>query len=142
MSSIDLHAKLGFTNVLSLTTISSDTDTLSSGVKVVDVDDSTLSFEGNVIALKTETITDGNYTLSLEDDDNPAFSAPVTVPLDQTKGIDGVTLTSTSSDSVFKIGYTGDKNNFRLKITSTSTSTGGEFSAMAVQSNATVGPVL
>lgn len=139
MSAIDLFSRVKVGNALGNTTISSDTTTNTLVVSV-------LGFDSNVIAIKAETITDGSYTFVVFDDDDFGFSSPTAVDAELVQGVlddagAPITLTSADSDKVFKIGYIGHKENWRVGIVSTSTSSGGVFSATSVQSNPRIAPV-
>lgn len=135
MSVIDLFSRIKIAKALTTTTISSDTTTNTAAVSV-------LNFDSNVIAIITDTITDGTYTFIVQDDDDPGFSSPTAVDASLVQGVAGVSLTSADSDEVFKIGYVGHKENWRVGIVSVSTTSGGVFSATSNQDNARISPVV
>lgn len=74
------------------------------------------------------TITDGTYTLSLEDSDNGSAWAAVT----GNDKVIGPSSTITATGGTAEIEYTGNRRYCRVVVTSTSVTTGGAISARAV----------
>ena len=96
----------------------------------------TEGFDSFLLAFLSGTITDGTYTILIEDGDDPALSdaAPV----------DDTFLTNTEADTSFTasedntsktIGYVGNKQFVRPSIVSAGTSSGGFFGAIALLGN-------
>lgn len=74
------------------------------------------------------TITDGTYTLSLEDSDNGSAWAAVT----GSDKVLGPSSTVTATGGTAEIEYAGNRRYCRLVVTSTGVTTGGAISARAV----------
>ena len=81
------------------------------------------------------TLTDGAYTITLEDGDAANLSDASTVASTSLVG-SLPTFADTEDNTVKHVGYVGKKRYVRLSIVSTSTSSGGTFSAIALKGNA------
>ncbi len=106
------------------------TDTTTNGA-IIDTKDSTaLEF-----ILASGTITDGDYTVSLQHGDDPGLSDTAAVAVEETLGV--AVYTDSDSDTAKRLGYIGKKRYVQIEILSANTSTGGtNFSAMALIANA------
>ncbi len=87
-----------------------------------------------------KTITDGAYVLSVRQSDDSGMSGAVAVSAEETLG-SGTAYALGEDDTVKRIGSIGKLRYQQLVITSTATTTGGVFSAVAVQMNPKHGPV-
>lgn len=74
------------------------------------------------------TITDGTYTLALEDSPNNSAWTAVTA----TDSVIGPSSTITATGGTAEIEYTGNKRYVRLTVVSTGVTTGGAISARAL----------
>ena len=120
-------------------TIATDTDTNFDGID-------TKGFESILFLLIAATIADGEYTMKIQHSDDDAATDPYTdVDIDGMIFTDNAAkLDGTTDDKILKKGYRGDsvagsKRWVRAVITSTSTTTGGTFTGVAVLGNARVG---
>lgn len=115
-------------------TISSDTTTNGAAIDVAD-------FEAVEWFVSSGTITDGAYVLSVQQADDTGFTSGVeTVSAEETLG-SGTAFASGDDDVNKRIGSIGKKQFQRLVITSTGTTSGGAFSAVAVQMHPKSAPV-
>jgi hypothetical protein len=74
------------------------------------------------------TITDGTYTLSVqESSDNASWSA-----ITDSNAVQGPSGTITATGGLAEIAYSGSKRYCRLVVTSTGVTTGGAISARAI----------
>lgn len=122
---MDLHHQVKAAVALDSQTISTDTTTNGN---VID----TLDFESLEFLVLSGAITDGTYTLLLEESDEVTFGGEETaVPADQILG-DTVDFVAADDDAVRRIGSIGKKRFQRLSIVSTGTTSGGVFAALAV----------
>ena len=123
MNVFDLHSKVKLLNALDSQTISSDTTT--SG----DIIDTAL-FHALEFVLRSATVTDGDYTVQIVHGDDPALADGAVVPADELLG--SVAFAAGEDNTPKNVGYLGKKRYAQLQVVSTGTSTGGVFSADAI----------
>lgn len=106
-------------------TISTDTDTNGNQINL---DNDT---HGLTIVVQSGTITDGDYSFTVQEstDDGSSWSD---VSSDQLVG-SLADWGSSNDNETQEVGYIGSANDVRLQVTSSSTSTGGDFSAIAIR---------
>ena len=111
-------------------TIATDTTTVGS---IIDTQD----WESLVVGLISGTVTDGDYTLLLEDGDDSALSDASVVADEFLLGTEaGASLTEDTDDGkMTKLGYLGCKRYVRVSVVSTNTSTGGIVGAYSILSH-------
>lgn len=129
----DLHhdskGKVGFARA------AISTDTATNGA-IIDMQ----GYEGLEFYVSSETLTDGLYILSLQDGDASNLSDAAAVDSEQVFGA-GTQFALTDDGVVKRIGYHGNKRYVRLVITSSAVTTGGAFSAVAVNFSPLHAPV-
>ena len=124
----DLHANLSFEVALAPQTISTDTATATA---IIDMQGKS-ALE---IVFASGTITDGAYAFSIEEGDESDLSDAAAVDAGDLLGATGdMDFAATDDDTVKSIGYIGSKRFVRATLTSTGTTSGGLFSAVAVAS--------
>lgn len=128
----DLHDNCEVANALNSQTIS--TDTTTNGV-IID----TQGYHGLEFILKSGAITDGAYTVTLTHGDNSALSDGTTVSADDLLG--SIAFADTEDNTAKRVGYIGKKRYVRMNVVSTSTSSGGVFSGVAVKFSPFSAPV-
>lgn len=133
MSEYDGHSRVKGEVALNSQDITSDTTTNGN---VID----TVGFESIEFHIQSGVITDGTYTLLLEEDDVIGFGTATVVPADETLGVlTGFVLTDDNATK--RVGSIGKKQFQRLSIVSASTTTGAtKFSSVAVLGNPKVAP--
>lgn len=121
-----LYRKIKHVNGMTSASISSNTATNGASI---DLAQTTRGDWRTCLFLVTGgTITDGTYTLSLEDSDNgSAWSA-----VSGSEKVAGPSATITATAGTAEIEYTGNRRYCRLVVTSTGVTTGGAISARAV----------
>ena len=101
----------------------------------------TRGFEAIEFYIASGTLTDGAYAVLVEDGDESNLSDAAAVADDQLLGTEAnASFTDTDDNTVKRIGYVGGKRYVRLSLVSTSVSTGGSFTAIAVQGTAANNP--
>lgn len=129
-SSIDLHNEL--TQTVSMAPIAIATDTTTAGA-IID----TQGFAGLEFVITSGVLTDGAYTVTLEEGDNSALSDTAAPSSDfLTNTLASVAFALTEDGTTKSIGYVGHKRYVRLNIVSASTSSGGLFAVTAIQGGA------
>ena len=130
----DLHSKIKTLIALAVGNITTDTTTVGA---IID----TQGFESLEFSIQSGTITDGTYTLVLEEGDDSGLSDAAVVPAANILGVlTGFVLTD--DDATKRVGSIGKKRYQRLSILSAGTTTGGtNFTAQAILSNPLRGPV-
>lgn len=127
MASRDLHNNIEPKVALNSASISSDTTTNGN---IID----TQGFESVEFLIVSGSITDGSYVPAItEGDDSSLSDGAAATALIGTAA--DATFASTDDNKVKRIGYKGIKRYVRLGLTSTSVTTGGSFSAVAVLGN-------
>ncbi len=120
----DLHHDIDVENAFDLQTIA--TDTTTSG-EIID-----MSGKLNVdIVIRSGVITDGAYTIVLQDGDDSGLSDAAAVPAANRLG-DLPVFALTDDQDVQRVGLFPRKRFCRIQVVSASTSTGGLFSGVAV----------
>lgn len=86
----------------------------------------TQGFESVTFVLQVGTVTDGDYTLDLEEGDDSGLSDTAAVDNADLIGTEaGASFSAdTDDDKISILGYTGSKRYLRLNITSANTATG------------------
>ena len=136
MSEYDLHSNIDDRVALDNQDIASDTTTPGA---IID----TSGFESIEFIIQSGTITDGSYAILLEESDNASMPVGVettVVSADQTLGaLTG--FVAANDDETIRVGSIGKDRYQRLSLVSTGTTTGGEFSAIAVLGHPHTSPV-
>ena len=125
MAEFDLHSNIKGEVALDSQDITTDTTTVGN---IID----TRGFESIEFTIQSGVITDGTYTLILEQGDDSGLSDVAVVPTDEVLGV--LTGFVAADDNATKrVGSIGKKRFQRLSILSASTSTGAtRFSSVAV----------
>lgn len=129
----DLHNNLKASVALNTQAISTDTTTAGA---IID----TANYDSLEFVVLFGTLTDGTYTLLVEDGDASNLSDAAAVADAQLIGTEG-TIAATADNTVTKIGYNGIKRYVRLSIVSASTTSGGTMGAIALQGTPANAPV-
>ena len=133
MSEYDMHNNVNGAVAMNSQSISSNTTTAG---EIID----TQGFESLEYLVQSGTITDGAYAFLLEEGDDSGLSDAAAVPAANILG-DLVGFADTDDDSVKRVGSIGKKRYQRLSLVSTGVTTGGAFSAIAVQGHPKSAPV-
>jgi len=146
MSQFDLHNYVKSASALNIQTISTNTATNGN---IID----TQGFESLEFIIFAGTITDGTYVPSIYESDDSGMSGATAITSDFLIGTTNVveptpsygtpvvdpiadaTFTGADDNKVARIGALNKKRYVRLTLTSTSVSSGGTLSAIAVQSH-------
>lgn len=130
----DLHNNIKPSVALDVAAISSDTTTVGNTIDTADYG----SLEFVVVA---GTLTDGSYAVQLfEGDESDMSDESQVTDTDDLLG-SAITIALTEDDTVERIGYRGNKRYVRLKVVSTSTTSGGTLGAVAIQGHPRTAPV-
>lgn len=132
MKLFDLHNNCEVANALDSQTISSDTTTNG---EIVDV----AGFHGIEFILKSGTVTDGAYTVTLTEGDDAALSDGATVAAADLLG--SIAFAAADDNVAKRVGYIGKKRYVRMNVVSTSTTSGGVFDGVAVKFSPNHAPV-
>lgn len=105
------------------------TDTTTNGA-IID----TKGYEAVTFIFHTGTITDGDYTVLIQDGDDSGLSDAAAVADADLIGTEAAAsfTADTDDNKVSKIGYIGTKRYVRFNVVSTNTSTGGTVGAVCV----------
>ncbi len=128
----DLHDNCEVANALDSQTIGTDTTTNG---EIID----TVGFHGLEFVLKSGTVTDGAYTVTLTEGDDAALSDGATVAAADLLG--SIAFADTDDDAAKRVGYIGKKRYVRMNVVSTGTTSGGVFSGVAVKFSPNSAPV-
>ncbi len=128
----DLHDNCEVANALSSQTIATDTTTNG---EIID----TQGYHGLEFILKSGTITDGAYTVTLTEGEDSGLSDGTTVAAANLLG--SISFALTDDDTAKRVGYIGKKRYVRLNIVSTGTTSGGLFDGVAVKFSPFTAPV-
>lgn len=114
------------------------TDTTTNG-NIVD----TKGYDSVTFVFVTGTVTDGDYTVLIQDGDDSGLSDAAAVADAQLTNTEADTsFTADTDDNVSKtIGYLGNKRYVRFNVVSTNTSTGATVGAIALLGHPDVSPV-
>jgi len=131
----DLFSNIKPQVALDFGTISTDTTTAGN---IID----TQGFQSVVFGIITGTVTDGDYTILIQDGDESNLSDAANVADAYLRGTEaGASFTAdTDDDKISKIGYIGIKRYVRMSIVSTNTSSGAVIGGYAILGNPIVAP--
>lgn len=96
-------------------------------------------FDSAAIVVATGTVTDGSYTVTLEESSDA--SAWTAVAADDYLITSSVAIAATDDNAVRRFGYRGNLRYIRVVLTATGATSGGAFSAVAVLGHADKAPV-
>jgi hypothetical protein len=131
----DLHNIIHLAPALNTTAIT--TNTTTAGV-IIDMQ----GYGAVEFAIQSATLTDGAYTPLIQEGSLSNLSDATTVAaVDLLGTIASATFALTDDNVVKKICYIGSKRYVRLSIVSTSVTSGGSISAIAIQGKARDFPV-
>lgn len=131
----DLHNNIKVESALDVSAISTDTTTAGN---IIDMQ----GYGSVEFVIQSGTLTDGTYTVLIEEGDDSGLSDAAAVADADLLGTEAsASFIATEDDTVKKVGYIGNKRYVRLSLVSASTSTGGTLVAVAAKSNATDLPV-
>lgn len=134
MSEFDLHSNIKNEIALNTQDITSNTTTVG---EIVD----TKGFESIEYAIQSGTVTDGAFDVILEEGDDAGLSDAAPVNSDLILGNLSAFAGSGSSDMIARVGSIGKDRFQRLSIVSTTVTSGGTFSAVAVLGHPHTAPV-
>lgn len=123
MQVFELHHDIQVSQALDSDTIATDTTTYTEWID-------TAAFEALEFIFSSGTITDGAYVLVMQDADASDQSDAAAVDSDLILG--AFSYAATDDDTAKRVGYIGKKRYVRAGLTSTSTSSGGVFSAVSI----------
>ncbi|MCP4489035.1 MAG: hypothetical protein GY820_17240 [Gammaproteobacteria bacterium] len=132
MQVFDLYHDCFLASGLDFQTISTDTDTDGN---IID----TAHFEALTFMFLSGTVTDGDYTVELWHGEESDLSDATEVDSEEVLG--SVDFAAADDDTPKRIGYIGKERYVRVRVVSTSTSTGAELSAIACLSTPHSRPV-
>lgn len=133
MSEFDLHTIIDDRVALDNQEITTNTTTVG---EIID----TKGFESLEFITHSGTLTDGAYAILLEEGDESDLADATVLPAADTLGaLTGFALTD--DDITIRVGSIGKKRFQRLSLVSTSVTTGGFFSGIAVLGTPHSGPV-
>lgn len=131
----DLHHNIKASVALNTTAIAANGSTDGA---IID----TAGFDSLEFVIQSGALTDGSYTPSFTEGDDPALGDGTAVAAGDLLGtIAGATFAAGDDNTVKRIGYRGYKRYVRLTITAATVTTGGAISAIAVQGDARHRPV-
>lgn len=136
MAKFDQKNDIKVANALDIQTISSDTTTAGD---IIDLQ----GFNACTFAFQTGTVTDGDYTVLIEEGDDSGLSDAAAVADADLIGTEaGASFSADTDDNVVgTVGYRGDKRYVRLSIVSTNTTSGAVVGATALLGHAHEAPV-
>jgi hypothetical protein len=129
----DLHTKVKAEQALNHQEITSNTTTVG---EIID----TLDFESIEFILQSATVTDGVYTVKLEDGDDAALADAADVSSELVLGTLPDLILS-DDNVVRRVGTIAKKRYVRLSVVSTGITSGGFMGAVAILSHPKSGPV-
>lgn len=132
----DLYNNIKVMNALDTKAIASNTTTAG---EIIDLK----GFDSLAFAFQTGTITDGDYTLLIEEGNESNLSDAAAVADDDLLGTEAAAsfTADTDDNAVSKIGYRGNKRYVRISVISTNVTTGGTVGAIAVLGHPSIAPV-
>ena len=134
MSMFDTNFKMGTEVAFDTQTISSDTTTQGNEI---DLNDGSNDFEALELVLATGNYTDGDYSLSLEEADEPGGSFTAV----DSEDIVGDNTAISADNSTLHIGYVGKKRVVRISVVSASTTTGSDVTVLAIKQHPRSAPL-
>lgn len=130
----DLHSNVKQVVALDSQDITTDTTTVGN---IID----TVGFESLEYVIQSGTITDGTYTLILEEGDDSGLSDAAVVPAAEVLGV-LTGFVAADDDAAKRVGSIGKKRYQRLSILSATTTTGAtKMSSVAVLGHPKSAPV-
>lgn len=132
-SNKDMASEIKVSNALDVTAVSGSGATNGA---IID----TKGYKNTTFVIRTGTVTDGTYTPSFTEGDASNLAGGGAVAAADLIGT-VADATATTSNSVKKIGYKGNKRYVRLTITASGVTTGGGIGAIVIQGGAQTGPV-
>jgi len=137
MPANDITTAIGYDVAFTTQAIVSDTTTTGA---IID----SQGFESVDFSIVTGTITDGTYTLIIEDGEDPGLSDAAVIATDLLVFSSGQTALPTfdlnDDDIVKHFGIVNHKRYSRLKIVSAGTTSGGTFTVVAMKGHAAKKP--
>lgn len=132
----DMKNNIKVSNALNIQAIATNTTTAGA---IID----TKGFDSLTLVFQTGTITDGDYTLLIEEGNSATLADAAAVADADLLGTEaGASFSADTDDNkVSKIGYRGGKRYVRLSVVSTSVTTGGTVGATAIQGHPQFAPV-
>ncbi|URN85866.1 hypothetical protein [Acetobacterium wieringae] len=132
----DLYNNIKVMNALDTKAIASNTTTAG---EIIDLK----GFDSLAFIFQTGTITDGDYTLLIQEGDESDLSDAGAVADDDLLGTEAAAsfTADTDDNAVSKIGYRGNKRYVRISVISTNVTTGGTVGAIAVLGHPSIAPV-
>jgi len=131
----ELYSSYKVSNAFDTQAITSDTTTAGD---IID----TAEYGSILFVTQSGTLTDGTYTVLIEDGDESNLSdATAVADADLTNTEASASFAATDDNTVNKIGYVGSKRYVRLSLVSASTSSGGTLGAIAIQGSPITAPV-
>lgn len=132
----DMKNNIKVSNALNIQAIASNTTIAGA---IID----TKGFDSLTLVFQTGTITDGDYTLLIEEGNSATLTDAAAVADADLLGTEALASFSADTDDnkVSKIGYRGNKRYVRLSVVSTSVTTGGTVGATAIQGHPQFAPV-
>lgn len=136
MPNREMASEIKQLNAFDIQTISSDTTTNGDIIDLQGFDSCTFLFQ-------TGTVTDGDYTVLIQEGDDSGLSdAAAVADADLTATEASVSFTADTDDNVVsKIGYIGSKRYVRFNVVSANTTSGAVVGAQAVLGDASFAPV-
>lgn len=131
----ELYSSYKVSNALDTQAITTDTTTAGD---IID----TAGYSSLLFAIQSGTLTDGTYTVLIQEGDESNLSdASAVADADLTNTEASASFAATDDNTVTKIGYVGSKRYVRLSLVSASTSSGGTLGAIAIQGSPITAPV-
>lgn len=132
MSSIDLKSKIKQVNAFNIQAISTDATTAGNEIDLA-------GFESCTLILQAGVLTDGDYTLLVQDSDTSG-SGFADVVDDFLIGTEADTQVDASNE-ITRIGYVGKKRYLQVSVVSANTTSGGTVGAVAILGSPHSAPV-
>jgi hypothetical protein len=131
--------KDAYSSLLVKNTLTPAARTASANGTTVDRAEDSSMFQDALVVIPVGTVTDGTHTFEVQhSDDNSSWSAVADADLQGTEPA----VTSSTDETVYELGYKGDKRYLRVAVTVASATTGGVYGAHIVLANPRVAPVV
>lgn len=136
MPKFDMYNDIKELNAFDIQTVSTDTTTNG---EIIDLK----GYESCTFVFQTGTVTDGDYTVLIQEGDESNLSDAAAVADADLLGTEAAASFTADDDDnkVSKIGYIGDKRYVRFNIVSTNTSSGAVIGSVAILGHAHTKPV-
>jgi hypothetical protein len=135
MAKFDLFHNLSVKPAFNFQAISSSTTTNGATID-------TAGFYSLTFAIQSGTLTDGAYAITMFHGDEADMSDEVAVPSDFILGsLADAGFAASDDNETHRVGYAGKKRYVRIKVVSTSVSTGGSLGAIALLADPASAPV-